>query len=59
MDDIGAELDGENQQRVLQLLRSVGAQVFVTAINDIENTDWKSDQAGQFHVKHGVVTEVV
>jgi len=59
MDDIGAELDGENQQRVLQLLRSVGAQVFVTAINDIENTGWKSDQAGRFHVKHGVVTEVV
>jgi DNA replication and repair protein RecF len=59
MDDIGAELDGENQLRVIQLLRSVGAQVFVTAINDIEDTGWKSDQAGRFHVKHGVVTEVV
>ena len=59
VDDISAELDGENQRRVLQLLHSVGAQVFVTAINDIEDTGWASDQAGRFHVKHGVVTEVV
>ena len=59
MDDVGAELDGENQRRVLQLLHSVGAQVFVTAISDIEDTGWTSDQAGRFHVKHGVVTEVV
>jgi len=59
MDDIGAELDKENQLRVLQLLRSVGAQVFVTAISEIENTGWKTDQVGRFHVKHGVVTEVV
>lgn len=59
MDDIGAELDRVNQQRVLQLLRSVGAQVFVTAINDIKDMGWESDQAGRFHVKHGVVTEVV
>ncbi len=59
MDDIGAELDGENQQRVLELLRSVGAQVFVTAINDIEDAGWQSGQTGRFHVKHGVVTEVV
>jgi len=59
IDDIGAELDGANQLHVLQLLQSVGAQVFVTAINDIEGTGWKADQAGRFHVKHGVVTEVV
>jgi len=59
MDDIGAELDVDNQQRVVQLLRSVGAQVFVTAINDPEGTGLKSDQAGRFHVKHGVITEVV
>jgi DNA replication and repair protein RecF len=59
MDDIGAELDGENQLRVIRLLRSVEAQVFVTAINDIGDTGWKSDNAGRFHVKHGVVTEVV
>ncbi|GMQ83621.1 MAG: DNA replication/repair protein RecF [Gammaproteobacteria bacterium] len=59
MDDIGAELDGANQLHVLRLLQSVGAQVFVTAINDIEDTGWKADQAGRFHVKHGVITEVV
>jgi len=59
MDDIGAELDKENQLRVLQLLRSVGAQVFVTAINEIEDAGWNSDQSGRFHVKHGIVTEVV
>ncbi|HED19353.1 MAG TPA: DNA replication/repair protein RecF [Gammaproteobacteria bacterium] len=59
MDDIGAELDEDNQFRVLRLLRSVGAQVFVTAINGIEKTGWGSDQVGRFHVKHGVVTKVV
>jgi len=59
MDDMGAELDKENQFRVLQLLRSVEAQVFVTAINEIENSSWSSGQVGRFHVKHGVVTEVV
>jgi len=59
MDDIGAELDEENQFRVLQLLLSVGAQVFVTAIDEIANSSWSSDQVVRFHVKHGVVTEVV
>jgi len=59
MDDIGAELDQDNQLRVLGLLRSVGAQVFVTSINEIMNTDWQSENTGRFHVKHGVVTEVV
>jgi len=59
MDDVGAELDDDNQLRVLQLLRSVEAQVFVTAINVADNADWKADQAALFHVKHGVVSEVV
>ncbi|MFQ5642062.1 MAG: DNA replication/repair protein RecF [Thiogranum sp.] len=59
MDDIGAELDRDNQLRVLSLLRSAGAQVFVTAISDIEDTGWGSENTGRFHVKHGVIAEVV
>ena len=59
MDDLGAELDRENQLRVLGLLRSIGAQVFVTAIHAVEEAGWKSENTGRFHVKHGVITEMV
>ena len=59
MDDLGAELDEDNQLRVLGLLRSIGAQVFVTAIHTVEKAGWQSENIGRFHVKHGVITEMV
>ncbi len=59
MDDLGAELDRENQLRVLRLLQSIEAQVFVTAISEPVESGWNSEQMRRFHVKHGGVTEVL
>jgi DNA replication and repair protein RecF len=59
LDDLPAELDPEHQARVLAQLRELGAQVFITAIDDraLDLEDWP-DKA-RFHVEHGVVREVV
>lgn len=57
MDDLGAELDPENQRRVMQLLYSINAQVFVTAIQEPVYKDWRMNDIQRFHVKHGVVTK--
>ena len=59
VDDLPAELDAEHQARVLEQLRRLGAQVFITAIEaralDLRN--W--EDPARFHVEHGVVREVV
>lgn len=59
LDDLPAELDPEHQGRVLVQLRELGAQVFITAIDDraLDLGEWP-DKA-RFHVEHGVVREVV
>lgn len=59
MDDVGAELDRDNQRLVMRLLQSIDAQVFVTAIDDPGEPDWNMETARRFHVKHGFVSEVV
>jgi DNA replication and repair protein RecF len=59
LDDLGSELDSTNQRRALQLLSTIGAQVFATAIVEPALPDWASDQIKWFHVKHGVLSEVV
>jgi DNA replication and repair protein RecF len=59
MDDLGAELDTENQQRVMSLLQSIEAQAFVTAIDDPGVSGWNLDRVNRFHVKHGFVSEVL
>jgi DNA replication and repair protein RecF len=59
MDDLGAELDTENQQRVMGLLQSIEAQAFVTAIDDPVKSGWSVDVVNRFHVKHGFVSEVL
>jgi len=59
MDDLGAELDTENQRRVMCLLQSIEAQSFVTAIDDPGESDWNVDEINRFHVKHGFVSEVL
>jgi DNA replication and repair protein RecF len=59
LDDLTSELDPGNQRRVLQALRELDAQVFVTAIEGdrIETTGW--DTVRQFHVEHGAIKEVL
>jgi len=59
MDDLGAELDAENQQRVMRLLHSIEAQAFVTAIDDPGESGWNVKVVNRFHVKHGFVSEVL
>ncbi|MEM7208592.1 MAG: DNA replication/repair protein RecF [Pseudomonadota bacterium] len=57
-DDLAAELDLENQHRLLQVLTDVGYQVFVTSLAPIKNESATKDSA-VFHVKHGSIAQVV
>jgi len=59
IDDLGAELDRVNQGRVMSLLGRLEAQVFATAIDLPDVTSWSMASVGEFHVKHGSVSEVV
>ena len=56
-DDLPAELDHENQIKILNILSKLNIQIFITAIRDdlIDYKPWKSHKV--FHVEHGVVTE--
>jgi DNA replication and repair protein RecF len=59
LDDLGSELDEAHQHRVLQALRDLDAQVFVTAIESdrLDVSAWEG--VVRFHVEHGDVREVV
>lgn len=59
LDDLGSELDEEHQRRVLQALRELDAQVFVSAIEGdrINTSGW--ERSARFHVEHGRVREVL
>ncbi len=59
LDDLGAELDRANQDKVMHQLSGLDAQIFATAIEFPET--WRSTESSikAFHVKHGKVTEVV
>jgi DNA replication and repair protein RecF len=59
MDDLGAELDEDNQQRVMRLLQSIEAQAFVTAIDNPGESGWNMKMVNRFHVKHGFVSKVL
>jgi DNA replication and repair protein RecF len=59
LDDLGSELDAEHQARVLDALRDLDMQVFVSAIGEQPASlpDWPGMR--RFHVEHGEVQEVV
>jgi DNA replication and repair protein RecF len=59
VDDLPSELDVAHRQRVMALLRDLGGQVFVTAIDGghVDISGWAG--ARMFHVEHGRVTERV
>jgi len=59
LDDLGAELDAANQNRVMQHLMDLDAQVFATAIEFPPGESPLAPQTRLFHVKHGEVREVV
>jgi len=56
-DDLPAELDHDNQIKIMNILSKLNIQLFITAITDdlIDYKTWKSYKV--FHVEHGVVTE--
>jgi DNA replication and repair protein RecF len=59
LDDLGSELDAKHQSRVLESLRQLDIQVFVTAIDKepANLSEWPGMK--RFHVEHGEVQEVV
>ena len=59
IDDIGAELDAEHCEKLMQVLLATGAQLLVTAITEQQLPGQIIDAATMFHVKHGQVKEVI
>ena len=59
LDDLGSELDVSHQSRVLESLRELDIQVFVSAIDSghSELPDWP--RMRRFHVERGEIQEVV
>jgi len=59
LDDLGSELDARHQSRVLESLRQLDIQVFVSTIDSAPDnlSGWPSMQ--RFHVEHGEIKEVV
>ncbi len=59
LDDLGAELDLDNQEKVMRRLAALEAQVFATAIEFPGSPVGEGTENRMFHVEHGKVTEVV
>ncbi len=59
MDDIFAELDQYNVQLLFDLVREMGLQLFVTATDLIDIGQYIGEGEKLFHVKQGLVSEVV
>ncbi len=57
-DDLPAELDESNQNKILSILSKLNIQLFVTAIerHQINDENWKNYKV--FHVEHGNITEI-
>lgn len=55
LDDLGAELDQQHQQRLLQRLTALPAQVLITESNGIQRLANLPPNASQFHVEHAAV----
>ncbi|WP_456413675.1 DNA replication/repair protein RecF [Thiolapillus sp.] len=53
IDDLGAELDNVNSQRILDFLERTGMQTFITVLD--ARRYQLPDSAKLFHVKHGVI----
>jgi len=55
LDDLGAELDRQHQQRVLQRLAATPAQVFITATDPPTILEELAHPISVFHVEHGAI----
>lgn len=59
LDDFAAELDSAHQQRLLELLRPMEVQLFLTMVTqgNLKLDQWPDMKT--FHVEHGAITEVI
>jgi DNA replication and repair protein RecF len=57
IDDLASELDVERRRHVLNILKNINAQTFITGINraDLEDLLYEQNTL-MFHVKHGEIT---
>lgn len=59
LDDLPAELDVANRQRVAQALTQMDAQVFITGVDrEALSALEKQNDTGVFHVEHGAIKQV-
>ncbi len=56
IDDLSSELDWNHQSTVMQTLRSLPVQCFITSTNTELSTLINPDEEKVFHVEHGVIT---
>jgi len=59
IDDLAAELDTDHQAAFMQVLSSIGGQVFMTATDADQAIMKHWDSKKVFHVEHGNVKEVI
>lgn len=60
IDDLAAELDEVHRQRVMDLVATLDAQIFVTGTHrEVLETNQQSHDQKVFHVEHGRIKEVV
>lgn len=55
VDDLAAELDSQNRNKLLKFLQNLGVQTFITS-TERELLKGLSGDAAMFHVKHGKIT---
>jgi DNA replication and repair protein RecF len=64
IDDLPAELDRENRQKVCSLLHELGGQIFITGTDveelqrTVESSGFTANECKLFHVKHGRISGV-
>jgi recombinational DNA repair ATPase RecF len=61
IDDVAAELDPENRNRLLQVLLGMNVQMFLTSIEKGTLLPMRDlcSTSRMFHVEHGKLTDVV
>lgn len=59
IDDLSSELDWHHQNTVIETLRTLPVQAFISSTNDDLSQLLKADNEKKFHVKHGVISEKV
>jgi len=56
-DDFSAELDKDKKQLVVDILKKLNAQIFVTGLENNELIEFFSENKKMFHVEHGSIRE--